>query len=396
MIQDFSPTVLRLMAARLARSLAQGALVTDFALYTRTLGWSATRLGLVFALAIGFSVVLTAGVGPASDRFGRRQFLLVYEILSVATAIIALEQTNFLPLAVAAILGGFGRGANGAAGPFAPAEQSWMSVLIAPKQLGAVLSLNASLGFFGMAAGALVAGLIGPVRAMFWLPLGAGLIAFLLVWLSPDPQRLVARFTGPAQQAEAATARVERGLLWRLAGLNLLNGTGIGMVGPFMSWWFAARFGVGAGAIGPSFAIGFVAAGSASLIAGRMTRRYGTVRTVVVMRALGLASLVAMPFMPSFVAAVLLYTLRSALNRGTAGARQAVALGLVRGGRRGLAASVNTLSTMAPRGIAPALAGVLFAEGALVAPFLIAGLFQGAYLVLYPLAFSNHDQSRPS
>ncbi len=396
MIQDFSPTVLRLMAARLARSLAQGALVTDFALYTRTLGWSATRLGLVFALAIGFSVVLTAGVGPASDRFGRRQFLLVYEILSVATAIIALEQTNFLPLAVAAILGGFGRGANGAAGPFAPAEQSWMSVLIAPKQLGAVLSLNASLGFFGMAAGALVAGLIGPVRAMFWLPLGAGLIAFLLVWLSPDPQRRVERFTESAQQAEVATARVERGLLWRLAGLNLLNGTGIGMVGPFMSWWFAARFGVGAGAIGPSFAIGFVAAGSASLIAGRMTRRYGTVRTVVVMRALGLASLVAMPFMPSFVAAVLLYTLRSALNRGTAGARQAVALGLVRGGRRGLAASVNTLSTMAPRGIAPALAGVLFAEGALVAPFLIAGLFQGAYLVLYPLAFSNHDQSRPS
>jgi MFS family permease len=283
-IQDFSPTVLRLMAARLARSLAQGALVTDFALYTRTLGWSATRLGLVFALAIGFSVVLTAGVGPASDRFGRRQFLLVYEILSVATSIIALERTAFLPLAVAAIIGGFGRGANGAAGPFAPAEQSWMSVLIAPKQLGAVLSLNASLGFFGMAVGAVVAGVIGPVRAVFWLPLGAGLIAFSLLWLSPDPQRLVARFTGPAQQEEAATARVERGLRRRLAGLNLLNGAGIGMVGPFMSWWFAARFGVGAGAIGPSFAVGFVAAGSASLIAGRLTRRYGTVRTVVVVQ----------------------------------------------------------------------------------------------------------------
>ncbi|WP_460254662.1 MFS transporter [Acidiphilium sp. MT5] len=395
MIKDLAPTVLRLMAARLARSIAQGALVTDFALYARTLGWSATRLGLVFALAIGFSVVLTAGIGPASDRFGRRQFLLVYEILSVATSIIALESRIFLPLAVAAIIGGFGRGANGAAGPFAPAEQSWMSVLIAPKQLGALLSLNASLGFFGMAVGAVVAGLIGPVQPIFWLPLGAGLIAFSLLWLSPDPQRLVERFTGPAQQAEAATARVERGLLWRLAGLNLLNGTGIGMVGPFMSWWFAARFGVGAGAIGPSFALGFIAAGSASMVAGRLTPRYGAVRTVVVMRALGLASLVAMPFMPSFAAAVLVYTLRSALNRGTAGARQAVALGLVRGKRRGLAASINTLSTMAPRGIAPAFAGALFAEGALVAPFLIAGLFQGAYLVLYPLAFSNHDQSRP-
>jgi MFS family permease len=229
LIKDLAPTVLRLMAARLARSIAQGVLVTDFALYARTLGWSATRLGLVFALAIGFSVVLTAGIG--------------------------------------------------AAGPFAPAEQSWMSVLIAPKQLGALLSLNASLGFFGMAVGAVVAGLIGPVQPIFWLPLGAGLIAFSLLWLSPDPQRLVERSTGPAQQAEAATARVERGLLWRLAGLNLLNGTGIGMVGPFMSWWYAARFGVGAGAIGPSFALGFIAAGSASMVAGRLTPRYGAVRT---------------------------------------------------------------------------------------------------------------------
>jgi MFS family permease len=396
LIKDLSATVLRLVAARLARSIAQGALVADFALYARGLGWSPTHLGLVFASAIGFSVVLTAAVGPASDRFGRRRFLLVYEILSVGSALLALMSQAFWPLAVAAILGGFGRGANGAAGPFAPAEQSWISSLIAPERLGGLLSINAGLGFFGMAVGAALAGLIGPVQAMFLLPLGAGLIAFLLLWLSPDPQRRVEIFSGPAQIAEDATVRVERGLLWRLAGLNLLNGAGIGMVGPFMSWWFAVRFGVGAGAIGPAFALGFIAAGSASLVAGRLTRRYGTVRTVVVMRGLGLASLLALPFMPSFATAVVLYTLRSALNRGTAGARQAVALGLVRGKRRGLAASINTLSMMAPRGIAPAFAGALFAEGALAAPFLIAGLFQGVYLVLYPLAFSNHDPSRPS
>jgi hypothetical protein len=34
-----------LMAARSLRSLAQGALVVDFALYLRTLGWPAARIG---------------------------------------------------------------------------------------------------------------------------------------------------------------------------------------------------------------------------------------------------------------------------------------------------------------------------------------------------------------
>ncbi len=394
-----SPTLRRLMAARLARSIAQGALVVDFALYARRLGWSATTLGLIFALAIGFAVIVTAIIGPASDRFGRRRFLLIYEGLSLGSALLALGSRAFLPVVLAAILGGFGRGANGAAGPFAPAEQSWMAALVPPNQRGAVLSLNASLGFFGMSAGALLAGLIGPVQAMFALPLLAAMIAFALLWLSPDvtPEAKPVPGDTPREAAQAAQsqARLERGLLWRLAGLNLLNGAGIGMVGPFMSWWFATRFGVGAAAIGPAFAVSFIAAGVASLIAGSLTSRFGTLRIVVIMRGLGLISLLALPFMPSFGGAVVLYALRSALNRGTAGARQAVAMGLVRQ-RRGLAASVNTLSMMAPRAVAPAFAGALFSEGALIVPFLIAGLFQGAYLVLYPIAFANHDQSRPS
>ena len=383
------------MAARLARSIAQGALVVDFALYASRLGWNATRLGLVFALAIGFAVIVTAAVGPASDRFGRRRFLLIYEMLSLGSAMLALDSRAFLPVAMAAILGGFGRGANGAAGPFAPAEQSWMAALVAPRQRGAVLSLNASLGFFGMSAGALLAGLIGPVQGLFALPLLAAMIAFVLLWLSPDVALPVEPTSADLPHAAQSQARVERGLLWRLAGLNLLNGAGIGMVGPFMSWWFATRFGVGAGAIGPAFAASFIAAGAASLLAGSLIRRFGTVRIVVIMRSLGLVSLLALPFMPSFGGAVVLYALRSALNRGTAGARQAVAMGLVRQ-RRGLAASVNTLSMMAPRAVAPAFAGALFSEGALIVPFLIASLFQGAYLVLYPIAFANHDQSRPS
>lgn len=383
---------LRLMGARGARSIAQGALVVDFALYVTKLGWNASFLGVVFALSILFAVVLTATIGPASDMFGRKNFVLAYEAISVVAATIGLLTTSPLLLAFAAIIGGFGRGANGAAGPFAPAEQSWLSGLIERQDFGAVLSINTAIGFFGMAAGAVLAGAIGARQGMFALPLIASLVATLLLVLTPDPPRPPA----PRGEDHETVSRAENGLLWRLAGLNVLNGTGIGLSGPFMSWWFAARFHATAAAIGPALAIAFAAAGVASLVSGRLTRRLGTVRTVVLMRGIGLASLFALPFSPSFGAALVIYAMRSAFNRGTAGARQAVALGLVRGERRGLAASVNTLSILMPRGVAPALAGVLFESGALAAPFLLAGLFQGAYLLLYPRVFGRHDPSRPA
>ena len=384
------PDIVRLMGARGARSIAQGALVVDFALYVTKLGWSAALLGVVFALSILFAVAVTTLVGPASDRFGRKRFVLVYEAISVLAALIGLLTQATLPLAFAAVIGGFGRGANGSAGPFAPAEQSWLSGLIEKREFGTVLSINTAIGFFGMGIGAVLAGLIGASRPMFVLPLAASLIATMLLALTPDPPREAAART----EGHEAVSKAENSLLWKLAGLNILNGTGIGLSGPFISWWFAARFHAGASAIGPALAIAFAAAGIAALTTGRLTRRLGTVRAVVLMRGIGLVSLFALPFSPSFGVALVVYALRSAFNRGTAGARQAVALGLVRGERRGLAASVNTISVLLPRGIAPALAGVLFESGALAAPFLLAGLFQGAYLVIYPRVFGRHDPSR--
>jgi MFS family permease len=75
-----------LMAARSLRSLAQGALVVDFALYLRTLGWPAARIGAVMAASLLVGVVLTLVLGPISDRIGRKPFLLVYEAVQVDCA----------------------------------------------------------------------------------------------------------------------------------------------------------------------------------------------------------------------------------------------------------------------------------------------------------------------
>ena len=330
-----------------------------------------------------------------SDRHGRRRFLLAYELLQAAAALVALFTAWPPSLVLAAIVGGFGRGANGSAGPFAPLEQAWLAQALPAARRGAVFSANAAIGFGGMALGALLAGgvqfLIGPLgeplayRPLFLLSFAGSMAAFALIASLPEPQR-----SRPPERAGAASERrSENRMLVRLVAANTLNGLGIGMIAPLIAYWFALRFERGPGSIGPALAASFVLGALGAIVAGRLVRRYGLIRPVIVMRGLGLAFLVAVPLMPSFGLAAALYALRAGFNQGTAGVRQALVVGLTRE-RRGLAASLQNVSIQIPRAVGPLLAGLMLHAGMLRTPFMVAAVLQASYLVLYARFFRGY------
>lgn len=386
-----------LIAARALRSIAQGALVVDFALYLRALAWPATHIGAIMAAGLLVGVVLTLALGPLSDRVGRKRFLLAYEAVQVVAAATAVATSTPLWLGLAAVAGSFGRGGNGATGPFSPIEQAWLAADLSSAQLLDVFRLNTAVGFFGMGAGAifamvphaLAAWLPGPLayRPIFALAALSSLVCFALVKAIDEPRRVAAPRARPA-----AYRRDEGWRLLRLMNANALNGLGIGMIGPFIAYWFHIRFGVGPAAIGPVMALGFALAGLSTLATGRMLRRLGPVDAVIALRLLGLLFLALLPFAPSYGLAAALHVLRSTANRATAGPRQALTLELVDSERRGLAASLGTVATQIPRAIGPIIAGWLFDAELLAAPFVIAGALQGGYLFLYRRLFRGHHR----
>ncbi len=395
----------RLIAARAVRSLGQGALAVDFALYARALGWSPAFLGTVIGAGLLVGAAVTAGIGPLSDRFGRRGFLVGYETFAIVASLLGLAIAGRWPLAALAAVAGWGRGANGAPVLFGAVEQAWLSRSVRRSGLSRVFSHNSAAGFFGSAIGMA----LGALPAL-WAPLLPGALAYrplfavaalgeavclALLIRTPDPQSPAdAEAETAAPATEPSLRRQEHGLLLRLAGLNAMNGIGIGLTGPLLSWWFAQRYGVGPAAIGPALGAATVLCGFAAIAAGFLGGRIGAVGIVVAMRAIGLVLLVLLPFAPSYPFAILVYGLRMILNRGSAGPRQALAMGLVRAHRRGLAASVNSFSMQVPRAFGPALAGLLFATGALAAPFLLAAAFQAAYLAVYARFFAAYDPER--
>ncbi len=383
------------MAARAARSLGQGALVAAFALYLHALGWSAPEIGATLSAALVVGAVLTLTVGPLSDRRGRRRFLLAYELLQAGAALLALATAWPPALVLAAIAGGFGRGANGSAGPFGPLEQAWLAQALPAGRRGAVFSANAAIGFGGMALGALLAGgvhfLIGPLgvvlayRPLFLLSLAGSVAAFALIAGLEEPER-----TPPDERAaQASERRSENRMLVRLVVANTLNGLGIGMIAPLIAYWFALRFQRGPGSIGPALAASFVFGALGAMVAGRMVRRYGLIRPVVIMRGVGLVLLMAVPLVPVFFLAAVLYALRAGFNQGTAGVRQALVVGLTRN-RRGLAASLQNVSIQIPRAVGPLVAGFMLHAGMLRAPFFVAAALQASYLVLYARFFRGY------
>ncbi len=446
-VHEAWPAAVKLiMGARFGRSLGQGALVVGFSLYLHALNWSAAAIGAVLSAGLLLGVVLTLLIGPASDRLGRKQFLLAYEGVLILSALLALASSATWVLTLGAVLGGFGRGANGAAGPFGPLEQAWLAQDLPPAQRSRVFSLNSALGFFGMALGALLAGLPAlwsgllpgalAYRPLFVLPLLGSAIGLALIWRAPDakqtrtkPPLAAASATvmpeddtafptvggsGPPatpdatphatpdtpsadgettrDHAHSATHAEENRLLWRLGLANSLNGLGIGLVAPLMAYWFLRRFGHGPANIGPALAASFVLAAVGAQLAQRIVPRYGVVRTVVGMRAVGLLLMVLTPFMPVFILAAGIWAIRSAFNQGTLGVRQALTMGLTRQHRQGLAATVNNVSIQVPRAIGPAIAGLMLHQGWLTAPFILAAGFQLAYLVAYQRFFGGMDR----
>jgi MFS family permease len=401
---SLSLTARCILTARFWRSIAQGTLVVDLALYLNALHWSGAAIGGVLGGAGIASAAFGLAIGFVTDRFGRKQFLLAYEALCCVCGLVAFFTSNTALLTTAIVLAGFGRGANGAAGPFASAEDAWLAETVEPLARGFVFSLKSAIGFIGMAIGALTAmlpalwtatlGPAGSYRPLFLIVVFGNAANVFILWRTPNQDQAPAwKGNGEPSQPPKEIRGRENQFLRRLMALNILNGFAVGLTSPLMSYWFEQRFHVGPVLIAPVMAATFIAIAAVSVFSGGLARRAGLVNVFVWARGSGLVLLVLLPIMPAYALAALLHIVRSSLNFGTIGVRQALVMSAVHDKRRGLASSLNTFSGRLPQSIGPTVAGSLIGAGWFVTPFYLAAIFQGAYLLLFGRLFHQVEHS---
>lgn len=376
-----------IVVARLFMSTSRALAGVLMPVYLALIGFSAFQLGEL-ALAVGLATaVLSTAIGLTSDRTGRKPFLIVVPLLAAMAGVVFAISRNPVVLVVAASIGSFGRGAGASAGmvgPYQPAELALVTETTPPARRNIAfgrLAFSSSIGAF---AGGLLALLAGHVTtggaaatAAFRLPFlvtalaatAAGILAFALV--EPDRPPLAA---GASRRPRLP--RRSMPLLLRLWATNSVNGLAIGMFGPFVTYWFFRRYGVGPGQIGVLFAVINAATAVSTLSAAGFARRWGLVRTVVIVRVVQAVLLVPMVLAPSFVLAGAVYLVRMIVQRIGMPLRQSYVLAMADPGERAAVGALSNLPSQAAMSVAPIAAGYLFDEVSLTLPFLIAGALQ--------------------
>lgn len=369
--------------------------------YLALQGFSAVRIGALFALVGLASAILSSLVGLVSDRVGRRPFLVALPLATAGAALVFASTRSDVALFLAASLGSFGRGAGagaGAVGPYQPAESALVVDATPARHRNAALGRLA----FGSSIGAIAGGLLVLVaptghphgqhalagfRLAFVLIGGLSALAGVLaIWIvevrraprSQTQSRRILRFP-----------RRSLPLLYRLWATNAVNGFAVGMFGPFVSYWFFRRFGASVGAIGVMFAVVNVASAFSTLSAAGLARRWGLVATVTVVRATQAILLVPLVLVPNFEAAAAIYLVRMTAQRIGLPLRQSYVLAMADPDERASVAAISNLPSQLTMAGSPLLAGYLFDEVSLALPFDIAAVFQIVNSALFWIFFRH-------
>ncbi len=399
------------LVARGLMSAARAVAGVVVALYLSAEGFTALELGLVFGVVALTSALMSALIGLASDAIGRKVFLVVIPgLAALAAAAFAVSRTDVV-LVVLAALGSFGRGAGAGAGnvgPYQPAEAAFVAESV-PEELRT--RAFGRLGFassLGALAGGLLAGLARPghltgaaamaaYRPAFVAAAGlagaAGLVALGLKETRTAPRP-------PAGGRRLVFPRKSWNVLWRFWITNGLNGLAVGMFGPFVSYWFHRRYGASPAQIGLLFAVINVATLGSALSAAGIARRVGTLRAIVAVRLIQGALLVPMALSPWFWTAGAVYLVRMVVQRVGLPLRQSFTQSVADPAERASLAALSTLPAQGTQAGSQVLAGYLFAEVALAAPLLLAGLLQMvnalAYAGLFRGLFAAAEGAEPA
>ena len=401
-----------LFGARAIRSLAQGYVVIILPIYLADIGVSASRMGVLFGVCALVNAGLAAAVGVMADRFGRKPFLIgISLMMTVGAALFALTR-SFPVMVAAAAFGTFGYGGGvgvgGGWGPYYPAAQSLVAEQIADHSRTHAFGLLSFFGVIASAAGSLLAALpaflarhgdvptLESYRGLFMLAALAGLgMALVVIPVRERPPRRAPR---PAAQAESDAPRARRLLglsrpSWRLVSrfmlTNSVNGLAVGMLGPFVVYWFYRRFGVGASALAQLFFLINLAAAIPYLMAGRMTRWLGLVSAVVGTRAISCVLLIGMVLMPTYALAAALYAMRVIVNVLSIPMRQSYLMGVIDPAERATAAGLANLPMQGTQAFSAALAGVLMDHFALALPLVAASALQAVNALLFWIFFRS-------
>jgi len=343
-------------------------------LYLHRAGFSNDVIGYTNAMPAVAAMLIGLPVASASDRYGRRPFL-VFGTLIAAFGATALAFSASAPILLAsALVMGIGTTC------FFAVEGALLADYSSDEDRLAVFSSNFLLGwvggFCGSVAGGYLAAAIGGEGGLRWaLLLGAGTVGLgaIPALLLPRPQR---RMVMPATGGLLSRDLLKFGIP------NLVLAFGAGAMVRFFNLFFAAKFHLDPGTIGAILASSYVVTAGAALLAPAIAGRVGSINLLIASVSLSIPFLFVLTYAPWLGAVVAAFLARQALMNMGEPVYQAFAQGTVAPERRGALNGMFTFSWNIGWFAGPAVSGVLQVRGGFELAFTFTIV---CYLVYIPL-----------
>jgi len=381
-----------LFATRIARLFAYGFLSVVLALYLVGVGLSGEQVGVLFTLTLAGDAAVSLLITTSADRLGRRKMLIIGTLLMIAAGAVFLMTHNFILLIIAAIIGVISPSGN-EIGPFLSIEQAALSQLVTDRQRTRVFAWYNLVGSFATATGALSGGWIaqglqhsgwshtGSYRAVLagYATIG---VVLLLLFLTLSRSVEAPRIEQPV--ARTLGLHKSRGIVFRLSAFFAADAFAGGLIIQSMiAYWFHLRFRIDAGTIGTIFFGANVLAGVSALLAVRIARKIGLLRTMVFTHIPSNILLILVPLMPTLPLAIGVLLARFSISQMDVPTRQSYTMAVVAPDERSAASGVTAIARSVGAALSPSLTGIFFASSVLlVLPFFLSGGIK----IIYDLA----------
>lgn len=372
--------------------LAFGLIYTDLSYYlTKIQGMPVSFSGLVI-MVMGITTVLTSlPIGVLADRYGRRKFLVLGNVLASLTLVMFVLTTDVILLLTAAIAEGMTEAAFAASGSALLTEKAGDASRTPAFSFSSFLS-NFAFGLAGFAISLILvlqsAGLSGAASHVVLYVVVAALS------LAMTPFLLRVHETKSNKETESFRdflPRKSKGTLARYAATSVLIAFGAGFFVPLMTLWFSLAYNVPDVVSGPILGVsGFLIAGT-TLAAPYLARRFGLVRAVVVTQGLSTVFMVAVPLSPNFATAGFIYTVRAFMMNASNPLVSSLIMGMVYPDERGAAAGLNAALWRFPNSISTGLGASMMGAGLLALPFYLAAVLYVISIALFWLFFRKAE-----
>jgi MFS family permease len=382
------------------RTIPYGFLGVLFGVYLKELGFDAVAIGVVLTLTVLSSALYTFITSFVADRIGRRKALVFFALTDLLAGALLLASTAWWAPIFAGVVGNMTVGA-GEVGPFLSLEQAILPKTCAPARRTLAFSVYNLVGYGSSAVGALLAGIpqylntsphyLG-YRPLFFAYMISGLLGALLysrLSRRVEPDRASGR--------RAALSPKGRPIVLKLSALFSLDALGGGFIGQsILSYYFSVRYGLDLAALGTIFFATQIVTALSFLLAERIARRIGLLRTMVFSHIPSNVFLIGVAFAPTPASAVFLLLCRQSLSQMDVPTRQSYTMAIVdeadRTATAGLTSSTRTVSSS----ISPSLAGYAIGNLWIGTPLVAAGTLKLAYDALIYAVFRKRSEEHTS